>query len=267
MLRTLRDPAPFSLQHDIPTSSSLLYPSNTRTPVHRNQDSCFAVLPNRALTGYEPNAPVEVNSTEVTTTLLPPRKASIGSTYSSGEDIVSFLAVSEVDERSDLGMLASPLSTQERDKCDPIQNLQELQDKVNSLSDFREFCDPKTASSSGLSHHPSHPITIPSPRGLLSRDSCLQLEKRNSCGMSGNVSENLPAPNEPSAPFFGNSRSLASAQCEPVSLNTGGVADPAEKERNTQHFAIPTPRFAREFSTWKPPSHAEGAYPQNSMVR
>ena len=30
--------------------------------------------------------------------------------------------------------------------------IQELQDKVNSLNDSREFYDPETASSSGLSH-------------------------------------------------------------------------------------------------------------------
>ena len=77
--------------------------------------------------------------------------------------------------------------------------IQELQDKVKSLSDSREFCDPETASSSGLSHVPSHPMSIPSPRGMLSRDSCLQLDTRNSYGTSGNVFENLLAPNEPSA--------------------------------------------------------------------
>ena len=43
--------------------------------VQHRKDSCLAVLPNRApLAGYEPNALVEVNSTEVTTTLLPSRK-------------------------------------------------------------------------------------------------------------------------------------------------------------------------------------------------
>ena len=99
------------------------------------------------------------------------------------------------------------------------------------------------------------------------RDSCLQPNTRNSSGISGNVFEDLPAPSEPSAAFFGNSRSSASAQCEPVSLNTGRLADRVEQlERNTQNFAIPTPRCARKFSTWNPPSHAEGAYPQNCMV-
>ena len=62
-------------------------------------------------------------------------------------------------------------------------------------------------------------------------------------------------------------RSLTATHWEPVSLNTGTpVAETDELERNTQNFATPTPRFARKFSTWNPPAHAEGAYPQNCMV-
>ena len=38
-------------------------------------------------------------------------------------------ALSEVDERSDLGMLASPQEAQERDKCSPIQDSSLLQRK------------------------------------------------------------------------------------------------------------------------------------------
>ena len=37
-------------------------------------------------------------------------------------------------------------------------------------------------------------------------------------------------------------------------------------ERDHQHRAIPTPRFARKFSTWNPPSLTEGIYPQNCMI-
>ena len=134
----------------------------------------------------------------------------------------------------------------------------ELQDNVNSLNNSREFYDPETASSSGLSFVPRHPVSIPSPRGMLSRDSCLQPDTRNLYGTSGNVFEDLPAPNEPTAACSGNSRSLAGAQCEPVSLNTGRLAERAnEFERHTQNLAILTPRFGRKFSTWNPSSHAE----------
>ena len=59
---------------------------------------------------------------------------------------------------------------------------------------------------------------------------------------------------------------LMAAQCEPVSLNTGKLADRAnELERNAQNFAIPTLGLATKFSTWNPPSHAEGAHPQSCM--
>ena len=48
-----------------------------------------------------------------------------------------------------------------------------LQDKVTSLNDAREFYNPETASSSGVSHVPCQPLSIPNRRGLISRDSCL----------------------------------------------------------------------------------------------
>ena len=76
--------------------------------------------------------------------------------------------------------------------------------------------------------------------------------------------ENPPAPDEPAAACFGNAKCLASAQCEPISPNTGrSVASMAESDQN---FAIPTTRLARKFSIWNPPSHADGAYFQNCLV-
>ena len=83
---------------------------------------------------------------------------------------------------------------------------------------------------------------------MLKRDSCVKPDTRNSFGISGNVFENLPAPNDPPAGFFGNSRSTASAHCEPVPLNTVRLAARMDElERSTQNIAIPTPRFARKF--------------------
>ena len=440
----------FSVQHDTPTSSSLLYPPNRTNPRAPQPGFLFGRFTEQSpLTGCEPNAPVEVSSTEVTTTLLHSRKASIGSTYNSGEDIVTTLAVSQVDERSDLGMLASPLLTHERDRRDSFQNLslkwrkfcgafvpvrrdpwrcaqtkenhvetqmlcrslirkergfclsieksatslnceliklpedkkllylrlsvseaeyrtillleeqknyllsealskldmqelrverahralqesglqlhsqrmelyqenqlfdhskreknrlcteldrrervlqedrmrtlqeieelknmccteaarakqlrmdelsilekesqstvtqltvpiQKIPNKVNSLSDFKEFYDPETASSPGLSHVLSHPVSIPSLREMLTRDSCLQVDTRNSFGESANVFEYQPAPNEPSAAFFGYSRTLAATQHRKMCSTSGRIA-------------ILTPRFARAFSSWNPP--------------
>ena len=69
--------------------------------------------------------------------------------------------------------------------------IQELQDKENSWSDAKEFYDPDTASRSGFSHGPSQFVSIPSPRGLISRASCLQVATRNAFGTSGHVCEDL----------------------------------------------------------------------------
>ena len=69
-----------------------------------------------------------------------------------------------------------------------------------------------------------------------------------------NVFEDLPTP---TAACFGNASGLAATRCELVSLNTGRyVAKMKEIERDTQNFAIPTPRFVWKFSPWNPPSHA-----------
>ena len=65
--------------------------------------------------------------------------------------------------------------------------IQDLQNKVNSFSDARDFFDPETASSSGVSHVPSQALIIQSPRGILSRDSGVPLDTRNTMGTSGNV--------------------------------------------------------------------------------
>ena len=70
------------------------------------------------------------------------------------------------------------LSAQEKKSKSTVNlltvQIQELQDKVNSLNDSKGFSDPETASSSGLSHVPSQPMSIPSLRGTTSRDSGLQ---------------------------------------------------------------------------------------------
>ena len=66
---------------------------------------------------------------------------------------------------------------------------------VNLLNDEQEFDDPETASSSGVSHVPRQPSRIPSPRGMISRDSCLPSNTRSSFCTSGHVVECLPAPN------------------------------------------------------------------------
>ena len=92
------------------------------------------------------------------------------------------------------------LCRQERESKSTVDQLvvqiQELQDRVISLNDAREFHEPETVSSSGLLLVPSQPVSIPSQRGLTSRDSCLQLATPNSCRTSGNVFEHPSARSE-----------------------------------------------------------------------
>ena len=53
-------------------------------------------------------------------------------------------------------------------------------------------------------HVASQPLNIPSPKGVLSRDSGLPLDTRNTMGTSGNVFESLPARDGPSSGLFEN---------------------------------------------------------------
>ena len=62
--------------------------------------------------------------------------------------------------------------------------MRESQDKVNSLSDAREFHDPETAGSSEASHVTSSPLTNPSYRTVPRRDSGLPPETLNMMGIS-----------------------------------------------------------------------------------
>ena len=75
-----------------------------------------------------------------------------------------------------------------------LSRIQDLEDKVNALNEEKEFYDPETASTSGMSHVPSQPSRIPSPRGMLRRDSGLPHFPRNSTCISGNVFAKPPAP-------------------------------------------------------------------------
>ena len=93
-----------------------------------------------------------------------------------------------------------------------LTQIQDLPIKVNSLSEAREFFhDPESGSSSGATHVPIQPLTIPSPRGMPSSDSGLPHDTRNVMGTSGNVFESLLAREGPLSALFENSRNLESS--------------------------------------------------------
>ena len=124
---------------------------------------------------------------------------------------------------------------------------------MNSLSDAKEFHDPETASSSGLSHVPSQPMSVPSPKGTRSRDSGSPHNTRNSSGRSGHVFEDLPAQEGPFPAFFENPRNLAASSCGQRSGNTGNTLKHGEGlRREPKSSATPTPRFSMTYETWDP---------------
>ena len=146
-------------------------------------------------------------------------------------------------------MRIDELCRQQKEKSSTVNQFlslsqsQELQDKVNSLNDEKDFYDPEKASSSGLSHVPSQPLRIPSPRGMISRDLSLPHNARNSMGTLGNVFEDLPVQEGPSSGFE-NSKNLAPSSCGLRPSNTGNVLKHGEGlRREPQSSAIPAPRF------------------------
>ena len=99
---------------------------------------------------------------------------------------------------------------------------------------------------------PVNPMSIPSSRGMISRDSCFQPDTRNSFGTPGHVFEGLPAPGEPSSEILEYSKNLASSSCRLKQIDTSKIA---EREvvlgKEFRKFTIPTPRCAGNFATWK----------------
>ena len=92
-----------------------------------------------------------------------------------------------------------------------MAHIQELQNKVNSLSDAMEFYDPESGSSSGATHVPSQSLIIPSAREMRSRDSGLPLDTQNCAGIVGDVFERPPVQERLFSTIFHNSKGFASS--------------------------------------------------------
>ena len=135
---------------------------------------------------------------------------------------------------------------QERDPATVSLLLAQILDlhyQVNSLADAKEFHDLDTASSSGASHVPSQPWTLPSAREVLSRDSGLPPKSRNTIGASGNIFESLPPREGPSSAIFENSKNLAASSCGLRPETTGKAMAPERVTREPQNSSITVPRF------------------------
>ena len=145
-----------------------------------------------------------------------------------------------------------------------LTRIQDWQNKANSLSDAREFYDPETASSSGASHVPSQPSTIPSPRTMPCRDSGLPHDTRKTTGTSGNVCERLPAREGQTYTLFNNPKNLATSSLELRPDIPGNTKRPESgMRREPQNSSIPAPRFQ---SGGGIPYHTGGTYSHGGMI-
>ena len=89
--------------------------------------------------------------------------------------------------------------------------IQQLKNKVNSLSDAREFYDLESGSSSGATHVPDRTSTILSPRTLPRCDFGLPTNTQNCNGFVGNVFERPSVQEGLSSSVFHNSKNLTSS--------------------------------------------------------
>ena len=82
-------------------------------------------------------------------------------------------------------------------------------------------------------------------------------------GTPGHVFEGLPARDGPSAAFE-NPKNWASSSCGLRPIGTGTILEQREGVRQEpQGFTIPTPRFARNLTTWNLLCRARGTCPQH----
>ena len=144
-----------------------------------------------------------------------------------------------------------------------LTQIQELQSKVNSLSDATELYDPESESSSGATHVPSQSSTIPSPRTTPCCDSGLPHDTRNIVGTSGNVFER-PAREGRTSTLFNNSKNLASSSQE-LRPDTTDIARKREGEmrREPQSSSIPLPHFQSGGGML---GHTGGTYSHSGLI-
>ena len=116
------DLPPFPLPRRL---SSLLLPSRglEHPPNPRTAGRFGRLAIQSPLTGHEPNAIVEISSTQVPLVHRPSRRASFCSEDNGGEDTTSAPVSSGVDERQSIGRPASHLLMKKRRMCSPCADL------------------------------------------------------------------------------------------------------------------------------------------------
>ena len=127
--------------------------------------------------------------------------------------------------------------------------LQEMQERMNSMSDSWEFQEVESNHSGKLSYAPSQPAMIPSSRSMLSRDKRLPFDTRNLSEPQGNgvgiQFSTFDLPRNPSQAIH-HCATPRETESVPQATGTGtSYARDDEQHRGT----IPMPTFARRPST------------------
>ena len=129
-----------------------------------------------------------------------------------------------------------------------MAQIQDFQNKVDSLSDAREFYDPEFGSSSGATHVPDQDSTILSFRTLPRCGSGLPRNTQNCTGIMGNVFERPPAQEGQSSTIFNNSKNLASSS-EDVRLDVSETAR-RDMKRESLNTPIQPSHFHSRSGIW-----------------
>ena len=139
-----------------------------------------------------------------------------------------------------------------------------MQNKLNSLSDARNFDNPESGSSSGATHVPSQPLNILSPRTVPRRDSGLPRDTLIFAGTTGSVFERPLVQERRSSTFFNNSKKLASPSQE-LSLDAAGTTrkQECEMKRDPLNTSFPLPHIQSGCGTL---NHTGGTYSHGDMI-
>ena len=111
------------------------------------------------------------------------------------------------------------------------------------------------------------PMSIPSLRGMIRRDSCLPPDTRNSFCTPQNAIESLLAREKSSLALFENSKNLASSSCGMRRSDRGKVMQQGQGVRRAlQGSTIQLLDLPEKHSTWNPCNRTGGTSSQNCMM-
>ena len=144
-----------------------------------------------------------------------------------------------------------------------MAQIRDLQNRVNSFSDAREFYDPESRSSSGATHVPDQTSTILSSRTLPRCDSGLPRNTQNCTGIMGNVFERLLVQEGLPSTIFHNSKNLAFSSQD----LRHDISETARREREMKRESLNTSTQSPHFRSRSGMlNHTGGKYSHGGMM-